>query len=96
MAFMIKFRITCCNWTLSPKMCGSPSDSRIFNKTLCSDVARRVSVIISKIASLISKSSFRAGAFLEKSRIRLTISAVRLPSLMTRSINGLAFSKFGG
>ena len=96
MAFMIRFRITCCNWTLSPKMCGSPSDSCIVTKTPCSDIAARVSLIISKIASLISSSPFRAGAFLEKSRIRLTISAARLPSLMIRSINGLAFSKFGG
>ena len=46
-----------------------------------SDIATRVSPIISKMASLISNSPFRAGAFLEKSRIRLTISAARLPSL---------------
>ena len=96
MAFMIKFKITCCSWTLSPKTGGSPSDSCIFNKTPWSDIVARASPIISKIASLISKSSFRAVAFLEKSRIRLTISAARLPSLMIRPINGLAFSKFGG
>ena len=56
----------------------------------------RASPIISKIASLISRLSFRTDAFLEKSRIRLTISAARLPSLIIRSIDCPVFSRFGG
>jgi len=95
-AFMIRFRITCCNWTLSPRMCGSPSDGCIFTKTLFSDIAARVNLTTPKIASFTSKLSFCAGAVLEKSRIRFAMSAARLPSLTTRSINGLAFAKFGG
>ena len=44
MAFMIRFRITCCSWTLSPKMRGSPSDNCIFTETPCSDIAAWVSL----------------------------------------------------
>ena len=43
MAFMIKFSITCCRWTLSPETCGRPSASRIFAKMPLSDIAPRVS-----------------------------------------------------
>jgi len=77
-AFMIKFRITCCNWILSANMCGRSSESTILSETLCSDRTTRVSPTISKTTLLMSNSSDRAGAFLENSRMRLPLR--RAPS----------------
>ena len=58
----------------------SRSVSFISTETPCSDIAGRANAMISRIASLMSRFRLWVGANLEKSRIRLTISATRLTS----------------
>ncbi len=62
-ALMIKFRITCCSCTRSASMSGKPSARCISTETPFFVASSRVSSMTSRIAPLISKRSFRGGAF---------------------------------
>src|SRR5262249_6267795 len=80
-ALMIKLSITCCSCTRSPWMSGKPSTSSVCTETPSFAASPRVISITSRIASFISKRSFRGGAFLMRSRMLPMTSPARWPSL---------------
>jgi hypothetical protein len=64
-----------------PKRVAGPTNSCIFVKTRCSDIATGL-VLMSKIASLTSRLSVRTGAFLGKSRSRTAAALITTFSVL--------------
>ena len=57
-------RVTCVNWTRSPRIAGRPSASSASIEAPLSSISRRLNAMTSRITSLISNLSFRGGTFL--------------------------------
>ena len=77
-------------------MSGKPSASCVCTETPFFTTSPRVRAMTSRIAPLISKASFRGGAFLIRPRIRSMTSMVRLPCWTVAPSACRASSRFGG
>ena len=78
-ALINKLRITCCNWTSSPRIVGRLSANSVRAETSFFAISPWVNSMTSKIVSLMSNRSFRGGAFLTRARIRSMTAAARTP-----------------
>ena len=77
-------------------MSGKPSASCVCTETPFFTISPRVRAMTSRIAPLISKASFRGGAFLIRVRIRWMTSVAQLPALTVSPTACRASSRFGG
>ena len=90
MPFIIRLRITCCNWTRSPR-----TDGRLTAKSVRSETRRRrasfcARAIVSWMTSLISNRSLFVAVRFKRARILAMTSLARLPSRMMRCAASLA------
>src|SRR6266478_3729843 len=95
MPLIMRFISTCCNCTRSPKMLGRSEASSALSNILCCVASPRSRTIISRMTSFTSTSSCCGGLFLKSSRVRLMISAARVPSLTILRAAARASSRLG-
>ena len=77
--FIIRFRITCCNWTGSPRTGARFSEQSISIETSCRHSSLRISARTLQIAPLMSNSVISGAVFLASARMLRMISLVQQP-----------------